>query len=308
MAIKPPLLQPGDTIGVVSLGSPLPASEIDSAVAILKNMGFQVILGNYVYADSGFLSGTDEQRAYDLMNMFINPQVRLILPTRGGVGIAGILPYLDYRTISLNPKIVSGYSDVTVLLNTLYQFSDLMTFSSLMLINFRMDTPPYNFNQFFGLISSTTYPKLIQNPPGIPLIPKVPGNVTGRIVGGNLTSLVDTLGTPYEIDTRGCILFLEETHEQINRVYRMINHLKLAGKFADCVGIVMGECTNCVTSYGKTYDDLINEVMVPLGKPLITNLSSAHGIYKAAVPIGARVNLNTITASLTILEPTVSAR
>ncbi|WP_028552357.1 S66 peptidase family protein [Paenibacillus sp. UNC451MF] len=308
MTIQPPLLQPGDTIGVVSLGSPLPASDIDSAVTILKNMGFQVILGNYVYADSGFLSGTDEQRAFDLMNMFANPQVRMILPTRGGVGIAGILPYLDYRTISLNPKIVSGYSDVTVLLNTLYQFSDLITFSSLMLINFRMNTPAYNFNQFFGMISSTAYPKPIQNPPGIPLVPKVAGNVTGRIVGGNLTSLVDTLGTPYEIDTRGRILFLEETHEQINRVYRMINHLRLAGKFADCIGIVMGECTDCQTSYGKTYDDLINEVMVPLGKPMLTNLSAAHGTYKAAVPIGATANLNTLNATLTVMEPTVSAR
>ncbi|MBE1441686.1 S66 peptidase family protein [Paenibacillus sp. OAS669] len=308
MAIKPPLLLPGDTVGVVSLGSPLPAADINNAAAILRTMGFEVVLGNYVYADNGFLSGTDEQRAFDLMNMFADSKVRLILPVRGGVGIAGILPYLDYRFIASNPKILSGYSDVTVLLNALYQFSNLITFSSLMLLNFRTDTPPYNFDQFFGLISSTAYPKTIQNPQGIPMVSKVPGNVTGPIVGGNLTSLVDTLGTPYEIDTRGCILFLEETHEQINRVYRMINHLKLAGKFADCIGIVMGECTNCEASYGKTYDDLINEVIVPLGKPLLTRLSAAHGIYKAAVPIGATVNLDTVNTALTITEPTVSAR
>lgn len=125
-------------------------------------------------------------------------------------------------------------------------------------------------------------------------------------MGGNLTSFSDTLGTPFEIDTRGKILLLEDTHEPINKVYRMINRLKLAGKFRDCIGIVMGECTGCQVAYGKTYDDLINEVLVPLGKPLLTNLASGHGIYKAAIPIGARVNLNATQSTLTVVESVVS--
>ncbi|MCS7460707.1 LD-carboxypeptidase [Paenibacillus doosanensis] len=309
MAIHPPLLQPGDTIGIVSPGSPLPADQINLGITILKSMGFQVITGNYVYASNGFLAGTDRQRAADVMSMFANPAVKLILPARGGVGVAGILPYLDYRFISANPKIVSGYSDVTVLLNTLYQNSDLLTFSSLMLLNFRMDTPAYNYDQFFGMVSSASVPKFVLNPPGIPLVGKVPGRVSGTLIGGNLTSLTDTLGTPYEIDARSRILFLEETHEPINKVYRMLNHLKLAGKFNDCVGIVMGECTECGVSYGKSYDDLINDFIVPLGKPLLTNLSAAHGTYKAAVPIGALAHLDTQSSnpSLAIMEPTVSA-
>jgi len=114
------------------------------------------------------------------------------------------------------------------------------------------------------------------------------------------------LGTPFEIDTRGSILFIEETHEAISRVYRMITHLIYAGKFNDCAGIIMGECSNCSDAYGKSYEDLINEVIVPLGKPLMTNLASGHGIYKMAIPIGATANLNTINNSLTITEPTVS--
>jgi muramoyltetrapeptide carboxypeptidase len=114
------------------------------------------------------------------------------------------------------------------------------------------------------------------------------------------------LGTPYEIDTSGKIMLIEETHAPINTVYRYINQLKMAGKFRDCAGIVMGECTNCVEVYGKTYEDLINEVIVPLGKPLMTNLASGHGTFKAAIPIGASVNLNTINNTLTVMEPTVS--
>jgi muramoyltetrapeptide carboxypeptidase len=305
MAQAPPLLRPGDTVGIVTLGSPLDPSIIQTGITTLRNMGFHVVLGRNVYASTGFLAGTDQQRAADLMAMFNNPQVRLILPTRGGVGVAGILPHLDFSVISAHPKIVSGYSDITILLNVLSQYANLITFSSLLLLDFRSSTPSYNFNQFFAAVSVIQAPRIIRNPPGVTLTARVSGNVTGPIVGGNITSLADTLGTPFEIDTRGKILFLEETHEPINRVYRMINHLRLAGKFRDCIGIVMGECTNCEPAYGRTYENLINDFIVPLGKPLLTNLSAAHGTYKAAIPIGARVNLRTNPPTLTVLEPTV---
>lgn len=221
------------------------------------------------------------------------------------LGVAGILPYLDYESIARNPKIISGYSDITVLLNTLYAKSNLITLQSLLLIDFKPETPSYNFNQFFTATSTLAAPRTIQNPQGIPLISRVPGNVTGPIVGGNLTSIVGTLGTPFEMDTRGKILLLEETHEPTNTIYRYLNHLKLAGKFDDCIGIIMGECTGCETAYGKTYGDLIDEFIVPIGKPLMTNLATAHGTFKAAVPIGAMVNLNTAANTLTVLEPSV---
>jgi muramoyltetrapeptide carboxypeptidase len=224
------------------------------------------------------------------------------------VGVAGILPYLDYEYIALNPKIISGYSDVTVLLNLLTQYANLITFHSLMLIDFRPDTPAYNFNQFFAAVSTNIAPRLIQNPPGMNLIGRIPGNVTAPVVGGNLTSFVGTLGTPFEIDTRRRILFLEDTHEPINTIYRYIDNLKLAGKFDDCAGILLGQCSNCVPAYDRDYESLITDVIVPLGKPLMTNLASGHGEYKATVPLGAVINMNTVNATLTILEPTVTAQ
>ncbi|GAA3403093.1 LD-carboxypeptidase [Paenibacillus hodogayensis] len=308
MAIRPPILQQGDTVGVVTLGSPLDAQTIDTGVAGLQSFGFNVLLGRHVYDSTGFLAGSDQERAADLMDMFRNPSVRLILPTRGGVGVSGILPYLDYALISRNPKLLSGYSDVTVLLNALYQISGLISLQSLMLLNFNKDTPSYDFEQFFTATATLTAPRVIQNPPDVPLISLVPGNVTGTLVGGNLTSFSDTLGTPYDISTRGRILLLEETHEPINKVYRMLNRLKLAGKFNDCLGIVMGQCTACPSAYGQTYADLIRDVLMPLGKPLMAGLATAHGKFKAALPIGALVNLNTTENTLTVLEPTVAPR
>ena len=304
-ARKPPILQKGDTIGIVTLGSPLPAKEINERIAFLKNMGYEVVLGDSVYAVDGYLAGTDRMRAADLMRMYRDPGVRAILPTRGGVGVEGILPYLDFTCIAAHPKILSGYSDITILLNVLSQRANQITFHSLLLLDFREGTPSYNFEQFFAATATLKAPRKIVDPPEMETVSRVPGNVTGQLVGGNLASFVGSLGTPYEITTKGKILFLEEVHEPVNTVYRYMNQLKVAGKFRDCLGIVMGECSECTDEYQKTYEDLLREFVVPLGKPLMTNLATGHGKYKAALPIGAIVNLNANRNALTVLEPTV---
>lgn len=305
MAIKPSMLRFGDTIGIVTLGSPLSPETIDNRIETLRNFGFEVILGDSVYASTGFLAGSPEMRAQDLMNMFANDDVKLILPTRGGVGVAGILPFLDYSFIQENPKLISGYSDITVLLNALFQLSNIITLHSLLLINFTENEPEYNLDQFYSATSILLPSRLIENPASIPQISRVPGNVTGPIVGGNLTSIISAFGTPFEIDTKGKILFLEETNEPINTVYRYLEMLKMAGKFDDCIGIVMGECSDCPIAYGTSYEDLINAFIVPLEKPLMTNVTTGHGLFKAAIPIGAIGNLNTINNSFTVIESTV---
>ena len=306
MAIRPPILRAGDTVGIVTLGSPPDAETIDIGIQTLKSMGFNVVVGEHAYSNAGIVAASPMERAADLMNMFETPDVRAIIPTRGGTGVSDIIPYLDYDVIRNNPKIITGYSDITILLNVLYQLAELITFHSLLLLNFRPTTPAYNFNQFFTATSTITAPRPLENPPGMPLISRVQGNVTGTIVGGNLASFVDNLGTPFEVDTTGRILFIEETHEAASRVYRMIAHLIHAGKFRDCAGVIVGECAGCYANYGKSYEDIINEVIVPLGKPLMTNLASGHGVYKMAIPIGAVTNLNTYNNTLTVLEPTVS--
>lgn len=305
MAIVPPILKQGDTIGIVTLGSPLPAEIINERIVTLESMGFNVLLGQSVYAETGFLAGSAEMRAADVMTMFADNDVDMILPTRGGVGVAGILPFLDFNYIRTHPKIVSGYSDITILLNTLTQFANLVTFHSLLLLDFQISTPAYNFNQFFSITSNVSATRIIENPPEIAQLSLVPGNVTGQIVGGNLTAFISLLGTPYEIDTRGKILFLEDVHEPTNTVYRYLEMLEQARKFSDCLGIIMGECTECPAAYSTSYRDLIDAMIVPLGKPLMIQVTTGHGFYKTAIPVGATVNLNTIENRLTILEPTV---
>jgi muramoyltetrapeptide carboxypeptidase len=308
MAIAPPMLLRGDTVGIVTLGSPLARDVIDARIAYLRSLGFNVVLGNHVYSVDGIVAAPAPQRAADLMDMFRNPRVKAIIPSRGGTGVSDILPYLDCDVIRANPKILTGYSDITILSNVLYQFTDLLSFQSLLLIDFRAETPAYNFNQFFTATTTTTAPRRIENPPGMPLSSLVPGDVTGPIIGGNLTSFIGSLGTPFEIDTRGKILVIEETHEPANTIYRYMAQLRLAGKLRDAIGFVIGECTDCQPAYGETFNDVLRKELVPLGKPILTNLRTAHGIYKAAIPIGAQVNLNTYNNTLTILEPTATSR
>ncbi|SDH39817.1 muramoyltetrapeptide carboxypeptidase [Alteribacillus persepolensis] len=307
MAIRPPLLEAGDTVGIVTLGSPIERPVVEARTDVLQELGFHVVLGDYVYARDGFLAGSDRERAYDFMRMVAEDDIKMILPSRGGVGVAGILPYLDFSLIRRHPKIISGYSDITALLNPIYQFADVITFQSLMLIDFRMNTPPYNYDPFYEAVSTLQYPRQLENPPNMPLVSRVPGNITAPIVGGTLTTFAGLLGTPYEIDTNGKIVVLEDTHEPTNTVYRYLKQLAMAGAFDDCAGIVMGECTGCPVSYGESYEEVIEKYLVPLNKPLMTGLATAHGTFKAAVPIGAMANLNTDDNTFTIIEPTVSS-
>ena len=113
MAIRPPILRAGDTVGVVTLGSPRDAESVDSRIQTLESMGFNVVVGEFVYSDAGIVAASPMERAADLMNMFVNPEVRAIIPTRGGTGVSDIIPYLDFDVIRRNPKIITGYSDIT---------------------------------------------------------------------------------------------------------------------------------------------------------------------------------------------------
>lgn len=165
MAIRPPILRAGDTVGIVTLGSPRDAESVNSRIQTLESMGFNVVVGEFVYSNAGIVAASPMERAADLMNMFENPEVRAIIPTRGGTGVSDIIPYLDFDIIRRNPKIITGYSDITILLNVLYQLSDLITFHSLLLIDFRPTTPAYNFDQFFTATSTITAPRPLENPP-----------------------------------------------------------------------------------------------------------------------------------------------
>lgn len=303
-------LQPGDTIGVIAPSSPGKPEILERAETELEALGFQVKMGETCYLSyGGYLAGTSEVRANELNAMFADPDIDGILCLRGGYGSPQMLPLLDYDLIARNPKLFIGYSDITALHTALGQKAGLATLQGPMAsagIAYTLDAVSSGY-----LLRAMTEPEPlgpILNPPDEVIACMVGGCVTGPIVGGNLALIAALMGTPYELDTRGKLLFLEDIDEEPYRVDRMLTQLALAGKFEDAQGIICGTFTNCNSvnySHGFQIIDVFNNVVAPFGKPMIWNLQSGHGAYNIALPFGVEATLDAANGILIIEESVV---
>ncbi|MEJ7713396.1 MAG: LD-carboxypeptidase [Pyrinomonadaceae bacterium] len=249
--------------------------------------------------------------------MFRDPDVRGVFCIRGGYGSAHLLDRVDYDLIRRNPKVFVGYSDITALHLAIHQHAGLVTFHGpIALAGF----PEYTERHFRQALFDTAAPGKLSNPPeGETLRPEHTlrkirgGTATGQIIGGNLTLITAALGTPYEIDTRGRILFLEEIDEEPYSIDRMLTQLRLAGKFRDAVGIVFGECEDCgprdfkpsmVWPYalGEVLDNLLGELRLPV----LSGLTIGHTADQLTLPLGVRATLDADAGTLELHESGVS--
>jgi muramoyltetrapeptide carboxypeptidase len=201
---------------------------------------------------------------------------------KGGYGAPRILDLLDYDVIRNNPKIFWGYSDVTALHIAFNQACELITFHGPMPAScFPLDS--------MSLDSMLAY---LTTPCGseINCTTLQAGHASGRLCGGNLTLAAASLGTMWELDTSGKILFLEDVGEKTYRIDHMLTQLRLAGKFDDCAGVVLGDFTDCPVEYpkfGLTLDDIFRDIILPCGKPVLSELPAGHGKVKLTLPLGA---------------------
>ncbi|KEI06736.1 LD-carboxypeptidase [Clostridium botulinum] len=299
-------LKLGDTIGLVSPAGPADPKKIKEAINFFESNGFRIKEGNHIYDKCGYLAGTDADRAKDLMDMFLDKDVSMILCIRGGYGAMRILPLLDYDIIKKNPKLFIGFSDITVLLNTINSYCGLITFHGPMATsNFaNFDT----CQSFFSTLMNGTRPYNLMNPPNVPLSCNVCGIAEGKIVGGNLSLICATMGTPYEIDTKDNILFIEDVHEAPYAIDRDLTQLALAGKLDKCSGIILGQFTDCTLPNYEgsfTLEEVINDRILSLNKPTLCNFMSGHDYPKLTLPIGARAMINCNKNELYIIEPVV---
>ncbi|MFY0546134.1 S66 peptidase family protein [Brevibacillus sp. H7] len=303
-----PLL-PGDTIGVIAPSSPKPEI-VPTALAELEALGFQVKLGETCRQTyGGYLAGPAEWRAKELNAMFADPEVDGIMCLRGGYGSPQILPLLDYECIADNPKLFIGYSDITALHTALGQRAGLATLHGPMAsagIAHTLD--PVSRDYLLRAMTQAEPLGQIVNPEGEELVCLVDGEASGPIVGGNLSLVAALMGTPYELDTKGKLLFLEDIDEEPYRVDRMLTQLALAGKFSDAAGIILGTWTNCESKKYKDgfgVLDVFREIVVPYGKPTIWNLQAGHGFYNIALPFGVKASMNATDGILVIEESVV---
>jgi muramoyltetrapeptide carboxypeptidase len=304
---KSKALRRGDTIGLVAPSSALrQADELKKSIKALEMQGFKLVIGKSCGETYGFLSGSDESRAKDINTMFEDSNINAVFCLRGGYGAPRILDRLDYNMISKNPKIFMGYSDITAIHIVLNQICDLITFHGPMVATDMVD----NFNEFskesyFNAITNINPLGQMKNPIGFEIKSLVPGKASGKIVGGNLSLIAATIGTPYEIDTKGKILFLEDVDEFTYSVDRMLTQLRLSGKFKDCVGIILGDFKNCIPKYedfNYTLMQVFNDIIVIAKKPTIYNFMAGHCTSKITIPLGVEALIDADNSNLTITE------
>ena len=314
---KPKRLHFGDTIGIIAPASPPSDPQaIDHAAAALEKFGFKPKLGANVRARHGFLAGTDSERASDLMAMFTDKDVKAIICIRGGDGSSRILDLLDYHVIRRHPKILCGYSDIVSLHSAFQKKIKLVTFHSPMLSGALAadHLPEFTRASFFRTLMEAKPAGNIcdgYDKKGVSTLHY--GVAEGRLIGGNLTVLTASIGTPYEPKFKDRILFLEDVGERPYRLDRMLTQLLNAGILQQVAGVAVGVNSDCEEKkasasdeYTQSSADVFAERLSRLNVPVVTGLPFGHVDLNATLPIGAKAKLDGDNGDLIITEAAVS--
>jgi muramoyltetrapeptide carboxypeptidase len=316
MSLKPARLNLGDTLGVIAPASaPGNPDTIDLGLAALEKLGFKTRPAPNLRKRSGFLAGTDRERADDLMRMFLDPDIHGILCLRGGYGTARLLPLLDYQAIRANPKVFVGYSDITSLHCAFLAKAGLVSFHGPMVTS---DFSKPTVSEF----ASQSLLRIVMQPQPAGSIragsriktTKVlaGGKAVGTLVGGNLSILCAALGTPFQPSFKGAVLFIEDVNEEPYRFDRMLTQLLNAGLLQQVSGVAIGVNKRCrdpkartAKEYRQSLEDVFRERLLPLRIPIVMGLPFGHIRHNATLPQGAQVLLDADEGDLSILEAAV---
>ncbi len=302
MRIRPQRLQQGDTIGIISPSSPPDPASLEKSLAFLEELGLKWKFGQHAKKINGYLAGTDAERLEDLHEMFKDPEVKGIICSSGGYGAARFTDQIDLQLMEENPKVFWGFSDITFLHSAMGRYSNLVTFHGPML-------GPNIGKESFDALSAKMFQQLFE-PMELhyteaisPLSTISPGVAEGELVGGNLSLLARSIGTKYELDTKGKLLLLEDIGEEPARVDGLLNQLRMTGKLADAAGIVVGDFSRTETQkkWTLTLDEVFDHYFKDLGKPVVKGFKIGHCEPHFAVPLGVPAKLDADARTLTIL-------
>ena len=298
--LKPRAVRPGATLGVAAPGGAVDRELLLAGVALLEGCGFRTRLRDDLFARHRYLAGDDARRAGELTELVADPEVAAILVARGGYGCDRIIPQLDPAAFRAARKPLVGYSDVTALLLWQRRCAGLVGFHGPMLER-GADVDPAVLQTLVGVLAGEPVPSLRGTPHG-------GGTATGRVVGGSLTLVAASIGTCWEIDTRGAILLLEDRFERPYRIDRMLQQLRGAGKLAPLAGVGLGDFSTCVDERypGLSAEQLVAEEIAPLAIPMVSGLPFGHVKENYPWPMGCRARLDGDRGELRILEPGVS--
>jgi muramoyltetrapeptide carboxypeptidase len=293
---RAPRLRANQTVGIIAPASPVSKSEIAQGLHLIESFPLKVKLGNHLFDRTGYLAGSDQDRASDLHRMFSDPDIKAIFCARGGYGSARLLNRIDFDLIRDNPKILVGFSDLTGLLIALFKKSGLITIHGPVI----SDLPKGDsWHRLLELITASHKPcitlahgRMVNE-----------GKARGILIGGNLSTICSLVDTPFLPSFEGIILFLEEKGESPYRVDRMLTQLLLSGRLAQVSAVVIGQMEDCGGQ--ETLDSLLQERLGGLKVPVVTGLPVGHGDQNVSVPLGLPALLDTDKMVLEIQEAAV---
>ena len=274
--LKPRALKPGDRIAIVAPASPFAVERFDGGLAELRHLGFEPVHTDAVFARDGYLAGSAEMRARDFLEAWTAPDIAAVVAARGGYGSTQLLPLFDVSTFRAHRKAFLGYSDNTAVLTWLMQACGLVAFHGPMVEGrLARGTNGYDRDTFIRCLCRLEPAGEITAPQ---LETLAPGEASGQLMGGTLTQLVASLGTPFAFDPpAGCVLFLDEVAERPYRVDRMLTQLRLAGVLERVSAVVCNEFPRCdEPGGGPQARDAILSVLRGFRGPILFGLPSGH--------------------------------
>jgi muramoyltetrapeptide carboxypeptidase len=297
---KPRALRPGATVGIAAPGGPVDPERLAEGIALWREAGFQVVHREDLCARRGYLAGDDARRVRELKELIADRKVDAIVCARGGYGCDRILQRFDPEKFRAARKPLIGYSDITALLLWQRRQAGLTGFHGPMLERAK----ELERDAFADLLAQ------LAGAIGAPLAGRGcgGGRAEGRLTGGSLTMIAASIGTDWEIDTRGAVLLLEEVGERPYRVDRMLQQLRGAGKLAGVAGVGIGDVSSCHDPKYPTpeVEQVLEETLRPLRVPLVLGLPFGHTPRNRAWPFGARATIDGRRGEVKILEAGVA--
>ena len=310
--IKPPALPENATIAVVAPSGPTQTrSELEQATEYFSKRGHEVVFGPNHRNVHGYLAGTDEERAEDLQWALSEPGIDMVHTMAGGYGVARMLHLVDWDTVG-DPRIVCGFSDITALHLALAKYKGWVSFYGPNFMRFthkKHDLTKETEEWFHRAFQPEPLGRVFEDPENPYVLTVGAGKVEAPIVGGCLTLLCSSIGTPYEVETDGCIVMVEDLFTETYLVDTALNHLIRAGKLDNAKGFVFGTNVDLKPltvpeepESMLSVEEILDELIAPLGIPAIANVPVGHGRHMAAIPLGAKAKLDADGKTLEILE------
>jgi muramoyltetrapeptide carboxypeptidase len=318
MAVKPPALGEGATIAVVAPASPPQTrSETEQAVEYFEGIGHRVVLGPNHRKVHGYLAGTDAERAADLQWALSEPGIDMVHALCGGYGSARLYELIDWDAVG-EPRIVCGFSDITALHLALAARRDWVTFYGPNFLRFtrkKDELTTETKDWFHRAFAPEPLGRVFEDPDDPYVLTVGEGVAEAPVVGGCLTLLCASIGTPYEVQTEGRVVMVEDLNTEPYLVDTALNHLVRAGKLDKAAGFVFGTAVNLnyqTVPEGAestlSVEEMLDELIAPLGIPAIANIPVGHGKHMATMPLGARVRLDAGAKTLEVVEAAVEPK